>query len=100
MKALQTLRPRPLHPYLVLAGSCPQPLSLRGHAGGAVPEPPLPPAAPAGRGAEGTGWGMDVQTCKYRVKREVPGQPPWPPALHSHRLCVTSVSLVWEYPGV
>lgn len=49
-----------LHPYLVLVGSCPQPLSFHGHAGAAVPEPPLPPAAPTGVG--GTGWGVDAQT--------------------------------------
>lgn len=59
MKALQMLRPCPLHPYLALVGSSPQTLSFHGHAGGTMPEPL---AAPAGDGAEGTGRGVDVQT--------------------------------------
>lgn len=99
MKALQTLRPCPLHPYLVLVSSCPsmamQVEQCLSH--------PLPPATPTGQ-KEQRGERMFRQApCKYRAKREVPEQPAWPPALHCDTDCVPHLSawcgFSWEYPG-
>lgn len=56
MKALQMLRPCPLHPYLALVGSSPQTLSFHGHAGGTMPEPPL------ATGSTGRGRGRGNRT--------------------------------------
>lgn len=93
VQALQRLRPCPLHPHLVLAGSCPQPLPSMAMQVGQCLSHPLPLAGDRGdrmgRGCSDRHHGNTGSREKCQGSQ---------PGLH--RLCGTSVSLVWLLLGV
>lgn len=76
-------------------------LSFHGHAGGAMPEPPI--ATGNTHRAEGTAWRAHVQTGAMQIQGQERSARAASLASSTalwHRLCATSVSLVWLLLGI